>query len=260
MQFRKFAAYDKTAAQSLFTVPCTLIKLDGNYTGSGGEYLQIFDKATAAAANDVPIASFVLSGAGPLPSIFETMGAVSMLNGLSIGISTVNEKYTASASSYDIFGGIALMELPVTETAVGPTDVFSTGLLDVWDATLAGGIPKLSRIVYTNGAPAATKRWLVVYAATASDTDSTPLLILPMFKSTFDSAGTETVVNISTANLSFGGGYSPFGRASDVGGNLAQCRGCFLLLTDTANPAAHTGSLNNVTTDHTTITAYYKFT
>lgn len=115
-QLRSFSAYDKTAGQSLFTVACRLVNIDGNYqAGAGGEFFQIFDKASAPVANDVPLRSFYLP-AGPvnLPSIFQTLGPLTLTLGLAVGISSVNEKYTASASAYDVFGDVEEYELPGT--------------------------------------------------------------------------------------------------------------------------------------------------
>lgn len=135
-QLRSFSAYDKTAGQSLFTVACRLVNIDGNYpAGPGGEFFQIFDKASVPVANDVPLRSFYLP-AGPvnLPSVFQTLGPLTLALGLAVGISSVNEKYTASASAYDVFGDVEEFELPGTglttagdlTTQVGSLDVLST--------------------------------------------------------------------------------------------------------------------------------------
>ena len=264
MQLRKFSAYDKTAAQSVFSVPCTLIQLDGNYTGGGGEYLQIFDKATAAAANDVPIASFVLSAAGPLPSIFGVLGAVPLANGLSIGISTANEKYTASSSGFDIFGGVSEMELPqsATVTTYGPQDL--SGVAGYWEVFDTGTPKRLYRVVFTNGAPAATKTWLVICAEASAGTYIAPLKFVPLF-TTANSDGTGTVTNRASGILSFGeGGLIIAGTVQSVdalsysGSTLfSNINGLGFFVTDTANPASKLPStLSTRATDTTLLTAY----
>lgn len=131
-QLRNFSAYDKSAGISLVANPCTLVAIDGNYGGGGSEYYQIFDKASAPVANDVPIFSEVLTAAGPLPSVFEVLGPVNLTLGLAVGISSVNEKYTASASAYDVFGQTEEWETQIS--GILTVGDLSTGLnnLAVW--------------------------------------------------------------------------------------------------------------------------------
>lgn len=150
MQLDHFALYDKTSAQAVVTRPCALINMYGNYTGAGGEFLQVFDKATAAVANDVPIISLYL-GAGAsgslLPSFFEGLGAHVFTNGISIGVSTVNEKYTASGSSFDIEGDTESMDLPITGLSTA-TDGVARVSATVWND--AAGPKKLYRLTIVN--------------------------------------------------------------------------------------------------------------
>jgi len=109
MELRTFVLYAKTAAQSVYPYPCTLVDFDGNLTsGVAGSYLQFHDKATAATAGNVPIKSFYIPSAGPTPlaSIFQALGPVEFKLGLSIGISSTAATYTAQTATFDIFGEI----------------------------------------------------------------------------------------------------------------------------------------------------------
>lgn len=227
MQLRKFAAYDKTAAQSLFTIPCTLIKLDGNYTGSGSEFLQIFDKASVAVANDIPIASFTLTGAGPLPSIFETMGAVPLLLGLSIGISSVNEKYTASASGFDVFGGISEPELPATgTTTVGD---LTTGVLykQVWSE--ATGPKSLLEMDIINGEGAVA--YALLFAKDTINDGDVPIEAFTLLN------------NSSVQTFNFGRN----GRAVQQFTTPSTLRiGCGIIISSTANVLTSGGVSNKI--------------
>lgn len=149
MQLTHFALYDKTSAQSVITYPCTLINMYGNYNGAGAEFLQVFDKATAAVANDVPVISLSLASAGPglLPSFFEALGAHVFANGISVGISTVNEKYTASGSSFDIEGDVEEQD----DDVLGLTTFSSSnvGELEIWND--AAGPKNLYDLTIVNG-------------------------------------------------------------------------------------------------------------
>lgn len=228
MQERKFYLYDKASAQSVFTAPCTLIKLDGNYSGGGAEYLQIFDKATAAVANDVPIASFVLGGAGPLPSIFETMGAVPLLLGLSIGISTVNEKYTASASAFDIFGGIEEQELPVQELTSSTTA--NTSGVQLWSE--AAGPKTLYSLNITNGTGLAA--WVMIFAHNTVVDGNTPRYVIPISNSS------------AIQPISFGaGGLQPRELLESL---LKQ--GCSVYISTTGNVLTQTAATNVITANY----------
>lgn len=192
---RNFQAYDKSAAQSLLTNAGTLAQVDGNYFGVGGEYFQIFDKATAAVANDVPIMSFIIPSAGPinLMSIFETMGPITLLNGLSIGISTVNEKYTASASAFDVWGATEEVGIPI----LGLTAV-ATNNSDTHTAIANPTTQRIYRLILTG--MAATPRWLMIFAAIPVNGDR-PVLSIPLF--TTDGAVAPTYV-VQQQDLNFG--------------------------------------------------------
>lgn len=175
MSLRNFQAYDKSAAQSLLTNAGTLAQIDGNYFGVGGEYFQIFDKATAAVANDVPIMSFLIPGAGPvnLVSVFETMAPITLLLGLSVGISTVNEKYTASASAFDVWGATEEVGIPITGlTATTQNNV------DTHTSLANPATQRLYRLIITG--MAATPRWLMLFGAAPVNGDR-PLQSIPLY-------------------------------------------------------------------------------
>jgi len=108
-QLRQFSAFSKTAGFSIFAYPCNLTNTDGTYvSGVANQYFQIFDKASAPIANDVPIASFLITAAGPFPlaSLFMELGPITLSLGLAVGISTVDFKYTAATATYSVFGEI----------------------------------------------------------------------------------------------------------------------------------------------------------
>lgn len=131
MQLQAFASYDLSASKLVNSFPCSLVNCDGNYAGGGGEYFQIFDKATAPVANDIPIKSYSLAGAGPLPSIFGELTPLNLTRGLGFGISSVNEKYTASASAYDVFGDIEATDLQPLINPAGTAGVNFTVVGDL---------------------------------------------------------------------------------------------------------------------------------
>lgn len=235
----KFALYDKTAAQLIVAHPCTLVQLDGNYGGGGSEYLQIFDKATVAVANDVPVASFLLSGAGPLPSIFETISTLPLANGLSIGISSTNEKYTASASAFDVFGATeGIIELPegyLTATSTGSVT------LDVWTT----GNHKLLRFSVFNNETIPT--WLMIFANStlANQDGSIPMAVFGTLDGT---AGGGPIADQATITRDFGRvGLT----VQQLSSNRTLLTNCTLVLSST--PAV----LNQSTGVDSTFTAYY---
>lgn len=107
-QLRNFFSGAKTAQYVLFAFPVVLADLDGNYAGPGGEWLQLIDKAVALVGGEVPVASFPLTtaGPGPMPSLFQTVGGLTFVKGLTIAISSTRDTCTVSASGYDVFGQI----------------------------------------------------------------------------------------------------------------------------------------------------------
>lgn len=160
---RTFSLYAKTAAQSVFAYPCNLVDFDGNLiAGAAGSFLQFHDKATAASAGNVPIKSFYLASAGPtpLPSIFQALGPVSFVNGLSIGISSSEATYTAQTATFDIFGEI--------EEGTQSTDSL-TGL------TSGSGDYSLGSFEISTSSPTALKR-LVSLTVVAADGDCYPVI------------------------------------------------------------------------------------
>lgn len=178
MQLQHFAAFDKTAAQSLITRPCTLINLYGNYAGAGNEFLQVFDKATAAVANDVPVISLSLAaGQTLLPSFFEALGARVFTLGLSVGVSLVNEKYTASGSSFDIEGDVEAIEVAPTLTTVGDLTT-GVSLLQVW--AQASGPKRLYSIETASVAGLSQNSQLCLFAKDSNADGTAPIWSAPI--------------------------------------------------------------------------------
>ena len=92
-QLRVFNSYGRTTpfqmlnrAGQLFR--CTLADLNGNIA-AGGKWLQLHDVAAALAGGEVPLMSFNAgAGAGPLPSLFQTLGPITFNNGMTIAVSS----------------------------------------------------------------------------------------------------------------------------------------------------------------------------
>lgn len=187
MELLNFHLYDKSAAQLVVSGPCHLVELDGNYAGSGNEYLQIFDKATAPVANDVPIMSFALTAAGPLPSIFAVIGTLYFVNGFGVGISTTNEKYTASASAFDVFGATELTDIPALTGTTAVTQGTATDIYTVFNEAGAGapeGPKNLVSAVAVNGEGATRYVFLYADATLATTEGSKPILQWKMLTGT----------------------------------------------------------------------------
>jgi len=142
MPLRTITLLGKTAAQAVEGFPCNLVDFDGNLiSGAAGLYLQFHDKATAATVGNVPIKSFYISSAGPtpLPSIFQLLGPVTFVNGLSIGFSTTETTYTAATATFDFFVDIEENTAAV-EAVSGLTTLTPGGGNDLTLQT--GGSPK----------------------------------------------------------------------------------------------------------------------
>jgi len=108
---REFKALTQSAGASLFAYSCELTNMDGTLFSNVTAvplYFQIFDKASAPVANDIPIKSFAILAGGPFPlvSVFQNMGPIEFALGFAVGISSAHEKYTAATAVYDVFGEI----------------------------------------------------------------------------------------------------------------------------------------------------------
>ena len=124
---------------------CALCNIDGYAAASG--WLQFHDLASTASLSSgvtVPMRSYYVSAAGPLPSISESAGGpITFFNGLCIAFSSTEGVYTAVGTSYDVFGEIDEYEIPITSlmgTITSAGDRTTTvGALLVW-ADDGGGV------------------------------------------------------------------------------------------------------------------------
>src|SRR5437867_2790055 len=110
MQLRSFKSYGNVAPVVLFAQGCNLVNLDGNVAAAG--YFQLFDLATAPSTGAVPLKSFTIGAAGPLPSLFQALGPIPLTNGLVCAMSSAKQTYVAVATAFDVFGEIEEYELP----------------------------------------------------------------------------------------------------------------------------------------------------
>lgn len=220
-QLRGFSAYTKTAAQSLFTNACNLITLDGNYAGAGNEYLQIHDKASVATVGNVPIASFLLSAAGPLPSIFEALGPIGLTLGLSIGISTTEATYTASASSYSIFGNVEEWETQISGLSIAGDLTTGIDTLQVW-ANVSG--PKTIYRIQVLDITLSTTRYLMLFGKDAPADGDRPIRQWKL---------------LDGCNLDLRFGLGGIWTRQNINGTLHQ--GCTFQLSDSAGTLVYSG-------------------
>lgn len=249
MQLRSFEAYTNTAPVIPTLIggwglttnkPCSLVNLDGYALGVG--YLQIFDlSATAQLVSGVtvPLKSFQVMAAGPLPSLFGELGPILLSAGLCVAFSSTGPVYTAVATSYSVFGEIAEFENRLEGDNTTTTTANDT--LVVWSQ--ATGPKHLMRLDIVNAAAPATKRWLVIFADDA--TVKKPALIMPLF---YIGAAGITVI-IARPSFVFGdNGLVPFAEGIDGTGY----QGCTALIT---------GSLTLpiiASADGSAMTAWYK--
>lgn len=106
---RNIQALTKSAGASILAYPCNLFNLDGVLvTGTGPLFLQLFDKASAPVANDVPVECYEVTTTGPFPlaSIWQAKWPIPFTLGLAVGISSVDFKYTAATATYSVSGQI----------------------------------------------------------------------------------------------------------------------------------------------------------
>lgn len=214
---RSFAGYGKTAPYVPFAIPCQLANLDGY--AAGGGWLQIHDLAAAASLTNglVPLKSIYVAAAGALPSLFGELGTVTLNNGLCIAMSSTEATYTAVATSFDAEGEVSDWEsnalLGTTLTTYANADGGA-----VW--TPGNATKDIYRIDVSNGAAAATKRWLLIYANSVQSGPNIKLIFeVPLF--TYDNplqGGAGTVTNLVTASFKFGqAGLHPVKQFSYLG-------------------------------------------
>lgn len=155
---REFKALTQSAGASLFAYPCELTNMDGTLFSNVTAvplYFQIFDKASAPVANDIPIKSFVILTGGPFPlvSVFQNMGPVEFALGFAVGISSAHEKYTAATAVYDVFGeiieGFQQTDGVAGLSAIGDTTTHVDSLA-VWADGDNSNLDRLMRIYVSN--------------------------------------------------------------------------------------------------------------
>lgn len=226
---RSFSSYANVAPTVPFSKSCNLCDLDGNSAGAG--WLQLHDLAAAsslASGTTVPLASRRVAAAGPIPSMFETIGPITFKNGLCIALSSTQTVYTAVATAFDVFGDIETYELDETDvpglstTTVGDTSSNVTGLT-VWaDDATNQGLHSLREILVTNGSAAI--RYLQLFTVSPSDGD------IPLRTFTFALSQTRTLRFGGGDGVAGNGGFVPF-RLSSAG---AYQNGCYLAMSTTA--------------------------
>lgn len=217
MQARSYKVFGATTPQVLFAFPCNLIDLDGNAAAAG--YLQLHDLAVAPANAAVPLKSWTVAAAGPLPSIFETLAPVPLSKGLCLTMSSSEGTYTAVATSFDVFGEVGEYEFPVFST----TDVgdLTTGqqTQQVW-AEAASDSKRLLKATFVN--QSASARWAALFA-----TDGMSLTTEKIIQLITIPASATVPVNFGTP------GIQPFSLTNS---DDAQHRGCSWKIIDTINP------------------------
>lgn len=226
MQLRSFEFYTNTAPKVISSQPCDLVDLDGSVAAAG--WFQVFDLAAAPSNGAVPLKSFDVLAAGPLPSLFQTLGPVSLLNGLVVAMSSTEATYTAVATNYDVYGELAEWEMPIPGlTTIGD---LTTGLQvqQVWPES-SGGTNTVFQITAVNqtSGPGVTL-YAVVFATDgmniATDKYYTILKLPPN----------------STQKFTFGdSGLQPL-QLNNADNSLHQ--GCSIRILDTLSPPHAYGS------------------
>jgi len=168
MKLLSFGGYAKTAPYVAFSRAVNLTNLDGYAAGAG--WLQIFDRATAPSGGTVPLKSFNVAAAGPLMSLFQTLGAIALQTGLVIAFSSTEATYTADATSFDAFGEVEDYRIsPAAETTVTAS---ADDTVELWADNAAAINKRLLRFTATSGM--ASDCWAQLFAHNPSDGD-TPL-------------------------------------------------------------------------------------
>lgn len=234
-QLRSFAQYGNVGPYTPFAFPCVLCDLDGFVAAAG--WLQIHDNATGSLTGAVPLKSFQITGAGPIPSLFQTLGGVTLFNGLTIAMSSTEGTYTAVGTSFDAFGEIDEYEgIDVTRLGSSTVGDISTprNTLQVW---ANGTSPSKTLYKLIINEVMGAKRFVII---TATDTlpSSPKYPAMPLAAS-------------STLVLNFGdGGYQPQSGQSPV--SSLYFNGCSIWICDADSngnlkvPLAQTANTANI--------------
>jgi hypothetical protein len=150
MSLRSFTPTTQTAPVLIRTGGCDLVSLDGYAAGAG--YLQLFNLAAVAdlAGGTVPIKSFRVGGAGPLPSLL-AFQPISFIKGLVVAFSSTAGTYTADATSFTIEGDLDEWERPGSAAGDSPDitgAVVAADSYEIWNN--AAGPLKLMYLELTN--------------------------------------------------------------------------------------------------------------
>jgi hypothetical protein len=199
--------------------PCTLVALDG-YAAAAG-WFQIFDLAVAPTTGvTVPLKSFNVSAAGPLPSLFQTLGPVVLNKGLYVAMSSTEAVYTAVATNFDVYGEVVEHELQLSGTSVAGDLTTQIDYRLVW--TDGNGPKKLIRVDILPDGLTGT-RYLMLLPVSAQTAGQIPLAQWALTDST------------SVQSLHFG--VDGLGVYRTSAGVLQKA--CQLILSDTAGVLAY---------------------
>ena len=198
-QLRPFSAFKQTAPYIAFLYPVNLVSLTINLAAAG--WVQLYDTVTALAGNEVPVKSYYFGAAGTF-TIEMSAGPVPFLLGLTIAVSSTQEKYTAAATAFDAMGEINEYETDVTigKSVIGDTTTTRT-YLDVWTT---GTAKKLYKAIITE--KLGTKAYIAIVAPIVNfNTGQRPTWIMPL-------AANETkVLNFGTDGM-----FPIYGNGSTV--------------------------------------------
>lgn len=200
MQLRTFQDYGNTAPTNTFDRPVTLVSMDGYAAGAG--YLQFFDLAATPEAGAVPMKTFRVAAAGPLVSIFYSMGPIEFKTGMWVGFSSTLATYTAVATSFSIHGEVEEFEVirPYHEIKDATFDcAVDTDPITIWSSEyIKFGQYRLLEITVTN--PENGSAWLMLLTAFQPD---------PVIWRAIPIGAGETLV------LNFGEGVFPYNILTD---------------------------------------------
>lgn len=176
--------------------PINLTSLDGSGVLAG--YLQIHDLAALPVGGEVPLYSFSVNSAGALPSIFETLGPITLKNGLVVAFSSTEATHTSpgvGAGFISIYGtyenqqGIHEHYLtdyfhsslsPTVVSAIG-NDVDVVTNLELWN-TAADPNTRMARVLTIKAKSSGTyvPSYLFLFADNHFTADSKPLFSWPL--------------------------------------------------------------------------------
>jgi hypothetical protein len=233
---RSFSSFANVAPVVVYAFPVGLSDLGGYSAGAG--YLQIFDLEAAPQAGAVPSISLPVLAAGPLPSLYETLGVISMKVGLTVAFSSTKNTYTAVATAFDLYGNVDEFEAnDVTNgTTLGSSGAGAANY-DVWasDGVTQPGPYKLVKLTVAPNATAASQYLQIFPAALATNA-------IPFF-------GRKLPANGVTLTLNFGaGGITPFNQAA----GKVITNGCYIGISSDATKYV---GVQNATF---TLSAWYK--